>query len=90
MQIQEAYDVLKDENKKRQYDNYGEEGLNQDAGGYSHNNPFSNTFHCSRGFHDDNDAFVEAISYIDSIFELLRIIFFLAQIFGIFSSRRRR
>ena len=84
--------MLKDEDKKRQYDNYGEEGLNQDAGSYYHNNPFSNshTFHCSRGFHDDNDAFVEAISYIDSIFELLRIIFFLAQIFGIFSSRRRR
>ena len=65
--------MLKDENKKRQYDNYGEEGLKQDAGDYYHNNPFSNshTFHCSSNFHDDDDAVVNvnAISTLDSIFD---------------------
>ncbi|KAJ3342112.1 DnaJ- protein scj1 [Gonapodya sp. JEL0774] len=40
VEISEAYEVLSDEEKRRIYDQYGEEGLKQTQGGGQHHNPF--------------------------------------------------
>lgn len=43
-----AYEVLSDEEKRRIYDQYGEEGLNQRAGG-NQGNPFADIFNFNFG-----------------------------------------
>ena len=96
LQIQEAYDVLKDEDKKRKYDRYGESGVRQDGGGYSNpfsdgpfkNNPFFTSTNGSQ--HENDAAVVDAVNFIGFVLDLLKIFLFFAQLFGIFSSRRRR
>ena len=57
-EVQEAYSVLSDENKRKQYDQFGHDAFNQAAGGYSGFNAqgfdfsdiFDNIFGNSFGF----------------------------------------
>ena len=50
-EIQEAYDVLKDDNKRAQYDRFGHAAFEQGSGMGGGGNPFGNGF-ASGGFGD--------------------------------------
>lgn len=56
-EIQEAYDVLKDEQKKAQYDQFGHAAFEQGAGGFGGAGGFNGGGFGGAGFEDLNDIF---------------------------------
>jgi DnaJ-related protein SCJ1 len=57
MEISQAYEILSDENKRRTYDQFGEEGLKQGPGGMEHRNPWDmfNIFNQNQGQRGGNN-----------------------------------